>query len=176
EQPALLPPSRRLLHDRGGVPLAEHHEVALADEPLVEQVQLRALTRAIDALDDEEAAGEPQVTTHRHPTVAAASFGTRPGTVRQGPPCATGRTPGPPASRACPGRRSVPPPHGRGAGCALSHRPGPAPSRTWRAGAGRRGRAGADTGKHSYPGPRLAGPPPTATQASDGRSRRGPPR
>ena len=47
---------RRAPHQRRRVPLCEHYQVALADQPLVEQVQLCALARAVDAFHDKELA------------------------------------------------------------------------------------------------------------------------
>ena len=40
------------------VPLAEDDQVAEVDEPLAQQVELGALARAVDALDDDQSAGD----------------------------------------------------------------------------------------------------------------------
>src|SRR5204863_3228947 len=58
EQLLALAARGRGLHDRRRVPLAEQHRIAVAFEPLREQRELRALARAVDALDDEEPPGQ----------------------------------------------------------------------------------------------------------------------
>src|SRR5206468_3314790 len=97
--PAALPPLRGGLHDGRGVPFAEHGQVALAHQPLVEQVELGALSRTVDPLDDEQLSGEVAVLTHRStllprtPPCVRRPASSWPTTIRG----ARGRRPAPPA-------------------------------------------------------------------------------
>ena len=54
--PILMLTARDALDDRGGVPLAENDQVALVDQPLAQEIELRALTRPIYAFDDDQSA------------------------------------------------------------------------------------------------------------------------
>ena len=58
QQSPPLPAPRRAAHDRGRVPSREDGDVALGPQPFVQQVQLRALARAVDPLDDDQLAGQ----------------------------------------------------------------------------------------------------------------------
>ncbi len=57
EKTALLAAASRGLHEWRGVPLGEVQAVAANFEPALQKIKLRALARAIGALDDDERAG-----------------------------------------------------------------------------------------------------------------------
>src|SRR4029078_5757609 len=66
EQLTPLAPTRRRANDGRGIPLAVDDEVAGRSQPLGEEHELRALARAVHALDHEQLAGErPRATVER---------------------------------------------------------------------------------------------------------------
>jgi hypothetical protein len=54
----LLPLLGRCFDQRGGVPFTEGYAISLTDEPLAQQVKLGTLARSVDALDNEQLAGQ----------------------------------------------------------------------------------------------------------------------
>src|SRR5260370_36959983 len=55
-----------LLHQRGRIPLAETHRQAFPDEPAVQQSQLRALARPVDAFHGNESPGKSMLRVAKH--------------------------------------------------------------------------------------------------------------
>ena len=62
----LLAPFGDVVHQRGGVPLAEVDDVTLRLQPLLQQRELRALARSIDPFDDEQPPRKAVFTEHFH--------------------------------------------------------------------------------------------------------------